>query len=378
MYLTNLTKSGDGAMKFPLSAPRTRTVKRAIALFIALPLGAVLFAQDQSPVGNPTAGKQAWSGGSLGGISLCWTCHGEQGQGGYGPDLAGRGLAFSQFKHAVRKPWGVMPAFGELELPDQIVADIAAYLASLPPVAEPGDWRTKVPVNAVAGQSMLISNGCGQCHGAGMTNNRSWLGGRVSDANFDLYAKAVYAHTDLFPGGRMGTFSKLRLSETSLQEMFKFVTQNLGLTIPISARIVPAESKGDNANYTVTISNRGLAGKGFVAEDVTISLALASGTKVESSTPGYQGVKRDPQTQVESAVWQIPRLAPGDEQVCTLAISAGNDQPDRLVASKQSVVRWRKPTLSDGSMKVAEDDGSLQAAIAFPAPANKGERTNGH
>lgn len=73
-----------------------------------------------------------------------------------------------------------------------------------------------------------------------------------------------------------------------------------------------------------------------------------------------------------------PRLAPGDEQVCTLAISAGNDQPDRLVASKQSVVRWRKPTLSDGSMKVAEDDGSLQAAIAFPAPANKGERANGH
>jgi mono/diheme cytochrome c family protein len=377
MYLTNLMKSGEGAMKFTLSAPRARTIKRAIALFFALPFAGVLFAQDQNPVGNPTAGKQAWSAGSLGGTSLCWTCHGEQGQGGYGPDLAGRGLTFSQFKHAVRKPWGVMPAFAEGQLPDQTVADIAAYLASLPPVTEPGDWHTKVPDNAVAGQTLVISNGCGQCHGAAMSNNRSWLGGRVSDANFDLYAKVVYAHTEVYPTGRMGTFSRLRLSEPTLQEMFNFITQDLGLTIPISARIAPAEAKGDNATYAVTLTNRGLAGKGFVAEDVTISLALAPGTKVESGGPGYQGVKRDPQTQVESAVWQIPRLAPGDEQVCTLTIS-GNDQPDRLFAAKQSIVRWRKPTLINGSMKVAEDGGSLQAAIAFPAPGKGGERLNGH
>ena len=28
-----------------------------------------------------------------------------------GPDLAGRKLSADQFKHAVRQPWGVMPAF---------------------------------------------------------------------------------------------------------------------------------------------------------------------------------------------------------------------------------------------------------------------------
>ena len=347
-------------------------MKRAIVLVfvlcITLAFG-TLSAQDQYPVGNPTAGKQAWSAGNLGGTSLCWTCHGEQGQGGYGPDLAGRGLTFSQFRQAVRKPWGVMPAF---ELPDQTVADIAAYLASLPPVAEPGDWRTKVPANAAAGQSLLISNGCGQCHGAAMPQTRPWLGGRASDANFDLFAKVVYAHTEVFPGGRMGTFSRVRLSEATLQEIFKFIAQDPGLSVPISARIAPADPRGGNATYAVTVSNRGVAGKGLVAEDVIISLALAPGTKVESGTPGYQGVKRDPQTQVESAVWQIPRLAPGDEQICTLTIS-GNDQADRLVASKQSIVRWRKPAPGNSSMKVAEDDGSLQAAIAFPAPA-KGER----
>jgi hypothetical protein len=58
-------------------------------------------------------------------------------------------------------------------------------------------------------------------------------------------------------------------------------------------------------------------------------------------------------------------LAPGDEQVCTLTIPS-NDQPDHLFVSKQSIVRWRKPTLLNSSLKVAEDDGSLQAAIAFP------------
>lgn len=39
-------------------------------------------------------------------------------EGGYGPDLAGTGLSFTQFKKEVREPWGVMPMFNEKQKSD--------------------------------------------------------------------------------------------------------------------------------------------------------------------------------------------------------------------------------------------------------------------
>jgi mono/diheme cytochrome c family protein len=340
---------------------------RAITLCIVLPVG-VLIAQGQSPLGDAADGKKAWSAGVLEGASLCWMCHGELGQGAYGPDLAGRNLTFNQFKQAVRKPWGVMPAFGVRELPDQTIANVAAYLASLPSVAEPSPWREKVPPGAATGLALLIANGCGQCHGADIPQARSWLGGQASDASFDLLAKVVYSHTELFPVGRMGTFSKLRLSESALHEIFKYITEDLVLTVPIAARISADAAKGGSATYALTLRNRGLAGKGLAAEDVVVSLALSEGTKVEmGGGAGYQGVQRNGQSQAENVVWRLPRLSAGEDQSLTLKVSqTGDGSAGAPFVPKQSFVHWREPALNS-TMKASGDEGSLRIAIAFPA-----------
>src|SRR5437899_2448967 len=90
-----------------------------------------------APVGDAQAGKALWEGA----LTSCKNCHGVEGEGGFGPDLAGRKLTVAQFRQAVRKPWGVMPAFIDSQVSDKEIADFVAYLSNLPSPAEPGQWR---------------------------------------------------------------------------------------------------------------------------------------------------------------------------------------------------------------------------------------------
>jgi len=99
-------------------------------LLMALPVAAT--AQDAAP--DVAGAKALWAGNQL----FCKNCHGRDGEGAFGPDLAGRGLSASQFKQAVRKPWGVMPAFTEEQLSDSEIAGLTTYFNALPKPAEPG------------------------------------------------------------------------------------------------------------------------------------------------------------------------------------------------------------------------------------------------
>ena len=62
----------------------------------------------------------------------CYECHGTVGQGGTGPRLAPRPLAAAALTAYVRKPAGGMPPYSVKVLPDSDVADIRAYLATIP------------------------------------------------------------------------------------------------------------------------------------------------------------------------------------------------------------------------------------------------------
>src|SRR5919108_6636946 len=73
--------------------------------------------------GNAQAGKALWDGPA----TQCRNCHGANGEGAFGPDLAGRGLTVAQFIRAVRQPWGIMPAFVESQVSDSEMADLVAY-----------------------------------------------------------------------------------------------------------------------------------------------------------------------------------------------------------------------------------------------------------
>jgi mono/diheme cytochrome c family protein len=110
------------------------TFKRiAITAFAAAALGlgasAVALAQD-APQGDTANGKRIFLADG------CFTCHGRSGQGGAyngpAPILAHTQLPFDGFKGQLRNPADDMPAYSDAVLSDKDIADIYAYVQSLP------------------------------------------------------------------------------------------------------------------------------------------------------------------------------------------------------------------------------------------------------
>lgn len=62
----------------------------------------------------------------------CTVCHGDQGEGGIGPTLARIRLDPDQVITQVRRPRGVMPRYDVSVIPDQELADVLAWLHTLP------------------------------------------------------------------------------------------------------------------------------------------------------------------------------------------------------------------------------------------------------
>jgi mono/diheme cytochrome c family protein len=314
-----------------------------IALMFLFPLFQAGLVSAQ---GNAEAGKKLWESVD----ARCRDCHGINGEGGYGPDLAGRHLSFEQFKRAVRQPWGVMPAFPESQHSDQELRDFFAHFTSLPRVSEPGPWRTPVPANAPRGQELLIASfGCGQCHGAVMQGPRTNAG--AIGADLEWFKRQVYEHTTVMPEHRrlrgqaparvrMGNFSNRRVPEPDLEVIWRYLRDDLKFRVSLVSRLTAAQASG---TYHLMVQNDGLARKGLTAEDITILLALTPGTKVTNTTgPGYQGVRNDPEFKAQVAVWRLPRLGPKQDQTYTLIVASGG-------AIANGVVRWTKPASGTGS-----------------------------
>jgi mono/diheme cytochrome c family protein len=87
-------------------------------------------AQDAPPSGDPANGKRIFL------ADKCFTCHGRSGQGGAyngpAPILAHTMLPFDGFKGQVRNPANDMPAYSDAVLSDKDIADIYAYIQTLP------------------------------------------------------------------------------------------------------------------------------------------------------------------------------------------------------------------------------------------------------
>ena len=62
----------------------------------------------------------------------CYECHGYAGQGGAGPRIAPKVLPTAALIAYVRHPAGAMPPYTSKVAPDADLADIRAFLASLP------------------------------------------------------------------------------------------------------------------------------------------------------------------------------------------------------------------------------------------------------
>jgi mono/diheme cytochrome c family protein len=81
---------------------------------------------ERPPSGNVESGKKLYA--QYG----CYQCHGYAAQGGVGPRLAPRPLAFAAFSKYVRQPSGEMPPYTGKVLSNSQLADVYAFLQSIP------------------------------------------------------------------------------------------------------------------------------------------------------------------------------------------------------------------------------------------------------
>jgi len=107
-----------------------RILRASAVLVVILAAGAAALAQSASPSGDAARGKQLFT--TIG----CSYCHGTVGQGGGGRAgglrLANMGIAYPAFLNQLRQPVDEMPPYVASVLPDKDVADIFAFVASLP------------------------------------------------------------------------------------------------------------------------------------------------------------------------------------------------------------------------------------------------------
>lgn len=102
-------------------------MKRLVLSIVLAGLAGAAAAQNPPPKGDVAHGKKIFVDYG------CWQCHGYQGQGSNaGPKLAPNPLPYEAVFRQMRKPRGTMPVYTHVTTPDQDIADIYAYLQSMP------------------------------------------------------------------------------------------------------------------------------------------------------------------------------------------------------------------------------------------------------
>ena len=113
----------------------TRIVTFLAAASTVLALGASAARAQDAPAGDAAAGKRVYLADG------CFMCHGRSGQGGAyngpAPSLAKTQMPFDGFKGQLRSPADDMPAYSQAVMSDQQIADIYAFVQSLPGRTDP-------------------------------------------------------------------------------------------------------------------------------------------------------------------------------------------------------------------------------------------------
>ena len=106
---------------------------RSAAVIIGLATGGL----SGAALAQAEPGGDAVRGQALYESTGCYACHGYVGQGGAAGPAIAPPMAFEPFVFQLRQPRLVMIPYSEAVLSDAQAADIYAFLASLPPPADP-------------------------------------------------------------------------------------------------------------------------------------------------------------------------------------------------------------------------------------------------
>ena len=100
--------------------------------FLLLATSLTVASQTAAPAGDVAKGKDVFE------RTGCWQCHGRRGQGGReGPRIASPvPMNWERLSTFVRTTRGDMPPYTEKVLSNQELADVFAYLRSIPPAPD--------------------------------------------------------------------------------------------------------------------------------------------------------------------------------------------------------------------------------------------------
>jgi len=124
----------------PLSGRPSTWLIGAIPLVLANLVAGVHAQQPTSAPATPTPSAETIQAGKQHFVTYtCYACHGYDGQGsGNGPRIDTTRTTLTGLVNYVRQPGGRMPPFRtERQIPDSALAEIYAYLESLPPPPDP-------------------------------------------------------------------------------------------------------------------------------------------------------------------------------------------------------------------------------------------------
>jgi len=321
----------------------------------------------EAQTGDPAAGEGDYRG------MLCYFCHGDEAEGGFGPDLAGgRGLTLDQFKRALRQPWGIMASYTEEQLSDARIANIYEYMKTKPRVEKPGEWHwLGAPETAPLGQQLYMQTiGCGQCHEPENGMGRAWLGENAGEMSFEYFAKQIYTHTDKYPKGRMGNFSPIRVPEPVLREVYQWMVLDIGLRASVGAVMRLGERQENQTTFNVTVINQGVKDLGLDVYGITLFVKVPPGRTITSGTgTGYMGVQplaelgleprlplaphaHDDTGHVERpeqdlsgdvVVWKIPKITVAEIEELSFVLSGPAPTSELINQFSGSTIHWESP-----------------------------------
>ena len=107
----------------------------ALVALLELVAGAAVAQAPAAPAGDAAHGKQIYIADG------CSRCHGTTGEGSdsTGPKIAPGVVPYGFFSNQLRNPRQRMPLYTAAVLPDQDVADIYAYVKTVPPTKKLSD-----------------------------------------------------------------------------------------------------------------------------------------------------------------------------------------------------------------------------------------------
>jgi len=208
----------------------------------------------------------------------------------------------------------------------------------------------------------------------------------------------VYQHSEKYPTGTMGNFSRELLPEVLLREVYKFML-DAGLRVRMEAALAAGIQEGANTAYTLTVANVGRAKIGPTAEDVTIFIRIPPGaTVISAAGAGYKGVRPlaqlglspalalapgaftaeipqrpKPDLSGDVAVWEVPRIAAAEKREYTVTLAGATPSAAVFQGFGGSTVHWAKPGTRMGASQLAYRDLRIpdkgdHLRIALPPP----------